>query len=141
MTILVAEDDIKGQAGAPGSVAVIEKPNNENLFDLSLLEEMDDNEYVSDILTIFLGNTPKELYELKRACISNKFDAVYKMAHKLKSSAGLLQANFLLNVLIKIEETAKAEKNDELTKLAELANEEYKKIEIPLKEHLRNIQA
>ena len=102
---------------------------------------MDDNEYVSDILTIFLGNTPKELYELKRACISNKFDAVYKMAHKLKGSTGLLQANLLLNVLIKIEETAKAEKDDGLAKLAELANEEYKKIEVPLKKHLRNIQA
>ena len=119
----------------------INKPNNENLFDLSLLEEMDNNEFVSDILTIFLGNTPKELYELKTACISNKFDAAYKMAHKIKGSTGLLQANFLLNVLIKIEETASAEKNDELAKLAELAHEEYKKIEIPLKEHLRNIQA
>jgi HPt (histidine-containing phosphotransfer) domain-containing protein len=123
------------------SVGVITKPGNENLFDLSLLEEMDNNEFVSDILTIFLGNTPKELYELKRACISNKFDAAYKMAHKIKGSTGLFQANFLLNVLIKIEETASAEKKDELAKLAELANEEYKKIEIPLKEHLRNIQA
>lgn len=92
------------------SVAVTEKPGTGNLFDLSLLEEMDDNEYVAEILTIFLGNSPKELYELKRACMSNKFDAVYKMAHKLKGSVGLLQANFLLNVLIRIEETAIAEK-------------------------------
>ena len=130
-----------GDTPVSDPVAVIEKPGNENLFDLSLLEEMDDNEYLSEILTIFLNNTPNELNELKRACISNKFDAVYKMAHKLKGSAGLLKANFLLNVLIKIEETAKAEKNDGLVKLAELANEEYKKIEIPLKEHLRNIQA
>lgn len=122
------------------SVGVIKKPDNENLFDLSLLEEMDNNEFVSEILTIFLGNTPKELYELKRACVSNKFDAAYKIAHKIKGSAGLFQANFLLNVLIKIE-NAGAEKNDELAKLAELAHEEYKKIEIPLKEHLRNIQA
>ena len=153
MTILVAQDDMKGQVdvttqtrGLTGdkpiseSVTVIEKPNNQNLFDLSLLEEMDDNEYVADILTIFLKNTPNELIELKRTCISNKFDSVYKMAHKLKSSAGLLQANFLLNVLIKIEETARAEKNDGLAKLAELAIEEYKKIEVPLRAHLRNIQ-
>jgi len=140
MIIPIGEKDMKGQACAPGSELVIQKPGNENLFDLGLLEEMDDNEYVAEILTIFLGSTPKELYELKRACISNKFDAVYKIAHKLKSSAGLLQANLLLNVLIKIEETAKAEKNDELAELAELVNEEYKKIEIPLKVHLRNIQ-
>jgi len=123
------------------AVGVNKKPGNENLFDLSLLEEMDNNEFVSEILTIFLGNTPKELYELKRACVSNKFDVAYKMAHKIKGSAGLFQANLLLNVLIQIEETAGAKKNDELAKLAELAHEEYKKIEFPLKEHLRNIQA
>ena len=62
------------------------------------------------------------------------------MAHKLKGNTGLLKANFLLDVLIRIEETAKAEKNDGLAKLAEPANEEYKKTEFPMKVHLRNIQ-
>jgi HPt (histidine-containing phosphotransfer) domain-containing protein len=120
-----------------GSLTVV---SDEILFDLSLLEEMDDDEYVADILTIFLGDTPKEFNDLKKACFLNKCDDVYKMAHKIKGSAGLLQANFLLNRLIKIEEIAKAGKSDELVKLAELANEEYKKIEIPLKAHLRNIE-
>ena len=156
MTIHVTGNDTKGQAGTPQQPEVIYSPEiaqtsslttqagslavDELLFDLSLLEEMDDNEYLSDILTIFLKNTPNELNELKRGCISNLFEAVYKMAHKLKSSAGLLQTNSLLNLLVKIEENAKAGKNDELAKLAELANEEYKKIETPLKAHLRNIE-
>jgi PAS domain S-box-containing protein len=124
-----------------GPVAIIEKQVNENLFDLSLLEEMDDNEYLSDILTIFLDTTPKELNQLTRACVSNKFEDAYKLAHKIKGSSGLLQATFLLNVLVKIEENAKDEKRGELAKLAELANKEYKKIEIPLRDHLRDIQA
>ena len=101
---------------------------------------MDDNEYVSDILTIFLGNTPKEMNELKNACIANDYDLVYKTSHKIKGSAGLLQANLFLNVLIQIEESAKAEKNDDLVKLAGRAYEEYKKIQLPLKEHLRIIE-
>ena len=125
---------------AGDSVEVINNPNHEELFDLSLLQEMDDNEYTSEILTIFLGDTPKDLNELKRMSISNNYEAVYKMAHKIKGSAGLLQATFFLNVLIKIEETAKAAKNDELINLAELAHEEYKKIELPLKVYLRNIE-
>ena len=54
-----------------------------------------------EILTIFLSNTPNELNELKKACTSNKFDDAYKMAHKLKSSTGLLKAKFLLNILVK----------------------------------------
>ena len=130
-----------GDTTATECVPIIEKPQKENLFDLCLLEEMDDNEYMSDVLDIFLKNTPTELDELNRACNANKYETVYKMAHKLKSSTGLLKANNLLNVLIKIEDTAKAEKNDGLAKLADIANEEYKKIETPLREHLKNIQA
>ena len=118
----------------------IEEPAIESLFDLSLLREMDDNEYSSEILTIFLDNTPAELNELKRACIAHKFETAGQTAHKLKSSTGLLKINRLLHVLIEIEACVKAEKTGTLEKLAEMAIEEYKKVEIPLKEHLRNIQ-
>ena len=118
----------------------IENQNNENLFDLCLLQEMDDNEYLADILTIFITNTPYELNELQKACTADEYNVVYTMAHKLKSSTGLLKANGLLNVLIKIEAAAKAEKNNGLVKLAKQANEEYKKIEIPLQEYLKNIR-
>mgnify|MGYP000170865313 CR=1 FL=1 len=123
------------------SAAIFEKTDHEKLFDLSLLEEMDDNEYVSEILTMFLNNTPNELSELETACGSVQFDTVYKLAHKLKSSTGLLKANNLLNILIKIEEDAKAENISTLGKLVELANEEYKKIEIPLQNHLKSVQS
>lgn len=127
----------------PGSepVTLIEKPMNENLFDLSLLEEMDDNEYVSEIVGIFLSNTPSELNDLKKACASNRYADAYKMAHKLKSSTGLLKASFLSNVLIKIEDFAKTEKKEGLLTLAEQAQEEYKKLETPLKEHLKSVRA
>jgi signal transduction histidine kinase/CheY-like chemotaxis protein len=118
---------------------VIKIPTEEKLFDLSLVEEMDDNEYVVDILSIYLNETPSELNELEKACIAGKFTDVYKRAHKLKSSTGLLKASGLLTILIKIEETAKAEKNDGLIKLSEQAKEEYKKIETPLQQHLKNI--
>lgn len=154
MTMHVIGNDTKGQALTPQHAGVAYSPENaqtsalpaqagsltEVLFDLSLVEEMDDDQYVADILTIFLGETPKEFNDLKKACFLNKCDDVYKMAHKIKGSAGLLQTNSLLILLVKLEENAKAGKNDELVKLAELANEEYKKIEVPLKVHLRNIE-
>ncbi len=113
---------------------------NEHLFNLSLLQEMDDNEYVCDILQIFLNNTPGELLELQQAANVNQFDATYKMAHKLKSSAGLLQANELLRILSKMEEFAKAEIREGLPVLAQQASDEYKKIEVQLKVILKNIQ-
>ncbi|HEV8079167.1 MAG TPA: PAS domain S-box protein [Chitinophagaceae bacterium] len=118
----------------------IEKSGSGNLFDLSLLEEMDDNEYIAEVLTIFLKNTPERLDELREACISNQFIEVHKTAHKLKSSIGLLKANDLLNVMKKLEENGKAEKSEGLVALAELAIHEYKKLETPLQENLKNIQ-
>ena len=118
---------------------IVEELKN-NLFDLSLLEEMDDNEYLSDVLNIFLTNTPGELNNLEDACIDKEFETCYKMAHKLKSSAGILQAKYFLQVLIKIEENAKAENAQEILNLCKVLKEEYKKIETPLQIHLTGIK-
>lgn len=112
----------------------------ENLFDLSLLEEMDDNEYLSDIIRTFLANMPGELKILQSACAANQFETVYKMAHKLKSSAGLLQAEQLMAVLIQLEETAKAKNAEGLFHLYKELNTTYKKIEIPLQLQLTIIK-
>ena len=114
---------------------------NNNLFDLSLLQEMDDNEYVSDVLTIFLTNTSYELNNLEQACIHNQFDACYKMAHKLKSSAGILQAKAFLQVLVKIEDCAKAENGPAILHHCKELWRAYKKIETPLQIHLTGIKA
>ncbi len=119
----------------------IEKQTQDDLFDLSLLEEMDDIEYITDIVSIFLKNTPGELSELYEVCATNQLDAVYKIAHKLKSSVGLLQVKELLPLLIKIEETSKAGNAEGLPELAKSANAAYIKIEAPLQNYLKNIQA
>jgi PAS domain S-box-containing protein len=108
------------------------KPGNQNLFDLSLLEEMEDNEYLFSVLTTFLNNTPADLKELKKAFTSGEIESVYKIAHKLKTSVGLFKARGLFAILTQIEECAKSEGNKDLVKLIELANKEYKKIKIPL---------
>lgn len=111
----------------------------ESLFDLSLLKEMDDNEYIAEILTTYLDNTPNELKELQKLCSELQFDAIYKMAHKLKGSAGLLYAHGILRILSKIEEFAKAEIKEGLHVLAQQAVDEFVKIEAPLKEILKDI--
>jgi HPt (histidine-containing phosphotransfer) domain-containing protein len=116
-----------------------ENPKDGILFDLSLLEEMDDNEYVAEILTTYLNSSPDLLNELNKACSSNSFTAVFKLTHNLKGSTSLLMATGLLKILGKLEEFAKAEISDGLAVVAEQANEEYKKLAIPLKEHLKSI--
>ena len=123
------------------SEAAVTKSDTCDLFNLSMLEEMDDNVYLSEILSIFLKNTPDEISDLHKACTDQHFDSAYKIAHKLKSSTGLLKADHLLNVLVKIEESAKNKNNNELARLALMADEEYKKVEIPLQAYLIKIQS
>jgi DNA-binding NarL/FixJ family response regulator len=112
----------------------------EKLYDLSLLEEMDDNDYIIEIVSIFLNETPKELVEMQTAASSGRIDVVCGKAHKLKSGAGLIQANTLLQILKNIEETAaNSPDGSKVMMLVENACSEYKKIEIALQKHLKNI--
>jgi CheY-like chemotaxis protein/HPt (histidine-containing phosphotransfer) domain-containing protein len=115
-------------------------PENTKLFDLSMLEEMDDNEYLSEMLEIFLSMTPTELKEMEKQLNSGEFDNVYKIAHKLKSSTGLMKANKLFDDLVKIEETAALKNKKELSRLIGKANNSFFQLENPLKEHLEKIK-
>ncbi|MDQ6764434.1 MAG: PAS domain S-box protein [Bacteroidota bacterium] len=118
----------------------LEQHNEEHTFDLSLLQEMDDNEYVSEILQIFLTNTPGELREFQNAANANQFEATFKMAHKIKGSAGLLQADEMLRILSKAEEFAKAGIKEGLPVLAQQATDEFKKMEGSLRQILKELQ-
>ncbi len=116
------------------------KSENIKLFDLSMLEEMDDNEYLSEMLDMFLNMTPVELKEMEKQLNSGEFENVYKTAHKLKSSTGLLKANRLFDDLVKIEEAARHKNKKELSLLIGNANGSFYELENPLKEHLEKIK-
>ena len=114
--------------------------SNEDLYDLSMLEEMDDNDYLAEIVSIFLNETPKEISEMRKAYVCNKPDVIYKQAHKLKSSTGLIQANRLSGILVQIEVIGKSGKiNDTLLTLIENAQQEYKKLENSLQKRLKDL--
>ncbi len=106
-------------------------------FDLSLLEEMEDSEYVAEILELFLNTTPVEINEIDTALEKDQFETVYRIAHKLKSSTGLLKATALFEVLVKIEEAAKLKTKTDLAILCSRAKDEFDKIEAPLQEYLK----
>ena len=110
-------------------------------FDLSMLEEMDDNEYVIEIISIFLKETPYEMNELQNAVISNNANELKERAHKLKSSAGLIQANAFLDILVQLEETGKLNQiKKETITLVENAQKEYNSLAIALQRHRQMIQ-
>jgi HPt (histidine-containing phosphotransfer) domain-containing protein len=107
------------------------------LYDLSMLEEMDDAEYLLEVIDLLLQETPKDIKELQDAFKLGKADNVYKKAHKLKSSSGIIQAEALTAVLGDIETLGKKGIiSDELKGLIEHAAEEYGHIEKSLQKYV-----
>ncbi len=109
------------------------------LFNLSLVEEMDDEAYVEEILSLFLENTPAELQALKEA--STQPENVYAIAHKLKSSVGLLQATELYELVTTIEQMGKTGDLKEVSSLIEAAYVAFQNIEAPLRARLLSAAA
>lgn len=108
----------------------------ENLYDLSMLEEMDDTEYLLEILTVLLNETPKDFKAMKEALQAGKTDIVCKQAHKLKSSAGIIQAEKLATILENIETIGKKGSiSKELSDLIANAAYQYSCIEKELKNY------
>ena len=91
------------------------------IYDLSLLEELDDRESLIDVLTLFLDNTPQEVKEMPQLVRQKNWSALFKLAHKIKGAVAILQATRLAQLLGKIEENARNEKN--LSMLAEQVEE------------------
>ncbi|MEJ7589342.1 MAG: Hpt domain-containing protein [Ferruginibacter sp.] len=112
-----------------------------DLYDLSLLEEMDDNEYVLEVLTILLIETPKDLKQMKDALQAREAGQVCQAAHKLKSSAGIIQADKFTNLLADIEDMGKKGViSSELAGLVESAGNQYQHIERSLKTHVASLK-
>ncbi len=112
-----------------------------NLYDLSMLEEMDDNDYLLEILTIFLSEASSDFKEMKQAMEQGWMEVLCKKAHKLKGGTGVIQAESLAALLSEIEVIGKKGViNDELKKLVEKATLEYKIIEKSLQIYIVGIK-
>lgn len=90
-------------------VAVSSKPANE-IYNLEYLHEMDDADYIKEVLQMFLDTTPQLLESMRSGAIREDWETVHKTAHKLKSSLGILQANKMLENTTQIEMFAKEKK-------------------------------
>ena len=95
----------------------------DKLYNLSLLEELDDPAYVVDVLGFFLENAPKDMNELLPLTEQKDWPAVHKKAHKIKGAAAMLQSIRLAEMLSAIELHAKAEKDPE--KIPEMVKEAF----------------
>jgi len=112
-----------------------------NFYDLSMLEEMEDNEYLLEVLTVLLNEMPADIKGMKQAAQEGKTDTVCKKAHKLKGSAGVIQAEKLITMLEEIEAIGKKGTiNGEMNSFLEIAAQEYNSIEKSLKVYINDLK-
>ncbi|MGC4036101.1 MAG: Hpt domain-containing protein [Chitinophagaceae bacterium] len=106
----------------------------EKLFDLSILEAMDDDEYTREMISTYISDTPAELKKMQAALNQSSTTDLAKTAHKLKSSTAVFQSDKLVALLEKIEALAK--QGGELINLKNVfedINKQYRILEAGLK--------
>ncbi|HTI10846.1 MAG TPA: Hpt domain-containing protein [Puia sp.] len=79
-------------------------------YDLSILQQLDDNQQVLEILDLFLVNAPLQVRDLLEAAAHKDWTKTYAVAHKLKGSLGVLGAFDLMALLQQMEKQAEAAK-------------------------------
>jgi HPt (histidine-containing phosphotransfer) domain-containing protein len=79
----------------------------EQLIDFSYLQELSggDHKYLYELLNIYLDNTPEGVTQLEKLINQGKdWEAIWKQAHFLKSSAGIVKIRDMHAHLLQIEQ-------------------------------------
>jgi HPt (histidine-containing phosphotransfer) domain-containing protein len=104
------------------------------LYNLSMLEELDGDDYLLEMLEILIVDLPKDVKEMKAAAMAGKADIICTKAHKLKSSAAVIQA---VNLALLLEDIEACGKKDpaaqELYRMIDTAVDLFGQIEKGLK--------
>jgi PAS domain S-box-containing protein len=120
---------------------IAETETEEPLYDLSLLEELDDKNALLDVLMLFFESTPDDMKTLELLAKEDRIPELYKMAHKLKSAVAMIQSLQLRDLLKTIETNAKEEKNIPETKqMVKQAVELFYKVEKSLRKKMESIR-
>lgn len=76
-------------------------------YDLSYLVELEDDEYLLEVLNLFLDSTPPVLSEIRQSIGTGDWEQVYHLNHRLKSSLGMFQMQAILDLVTQMEQNAK----------------------------------
>ena len=81
-----------------------EKP----LYSLDKLKEIDDTEeFILQVITIFLETVPANTEALVKACAEKDWEQVYFFAHKIKANVALLGIDCIIEDIRFVEQSAK----------------------------------
>ncbi|WP_276480817.1 PAS domain S-box protein [Paraflavitalea pollutisoli] len=77
------------------------------VFDISMLMQLNNDKAIREIHTVFENTVPAGLDELKQLAIKEDWKGVVELAHKLKSSLGIIQVKDLHEIMTTIETSAR----------------------------------
>jgi len=111
--------------------------DSKELYNLQFLYEMDDADYTAEVLELFLQTTPPVLSELTEYIKQANWPDVFRKAHSLKSSLGLLQLNRMVESVTSIEYFAKTETHtDKIPSLFDNVVQQYQLVKPMLESEL-----
>jgi len=80
------------------------------VFDISVLLQLNDHKVIKEIYKVFETMVPSGLEEMKQLAIKEDWQAVFELAHKLKSSLSIIQVKDLFSKMATIESNARTRK-------------------------------
>ncbi|WP_162944487.1 PAS domain S-box protein [Flavisolibacter nicotianae] len=117
---------VNGETTQSDSAMPAKEEKHESLYSLSYLEEMEDLDYTAEVLSLFLSSTPETLLQIKEATFREEWNDVYRKAHGLKSSLGILQMTPMLQTITEIETVARQGiQVESLETLIQLSQQQY----------------
>src|SRR5207253_9496233 len=70
-----------------------------------------DNEFIREIITVFINNVPANAIKLVEACNNKEWERVYFIAHKMKVNIDLLNMESIKTDIHIVEQNAKSKTN------------------------------
>ncbi|NTW48639.1 MAG: Hpt domain-containing protein, partial [Chlorobiales bacterium] len=113
----------------------------EDCTDLSYLKTFADgsNEFIAEMVEVFLQQTPRYIEELQRHCKEQDWDALKAVAHKMRPTVAYMGIKKLETLIREIEEFAKLRKHLDrlpgmIENLVKVCKKALRELEIKLSE-------
>lgn len=106
------------------------------IYNLDKIQEMaeGDEEFTISVISVFLDEVPADLYELEKSLGLKDYEAVYKLAHKIKPNVDLLGMEQARAVALQIETLGRnGENNGEIERLLPLLKKDIHQVISELK--------
>ncbi len=99
----------------------------------------DDEEFLREIVEIFLIDIPQQVSEIKKAVNSRNGDALEKSSHKLKGAVSNFGENATFKTALKLETIGKENRLDNVEEIYGILVDDVERLVNVLNEYMKNL--